>query len=52
MDAEVFAGLQDDLDRAHALAVAEAGGATATAGPAAVAVHDDPDVAGDWGVQR
>ena len=31
MDAEVFACLQDHLDRPHALAVAEAGGATATA---------------------
>ncbi len=31
--------------------MAEAGGVAAAAGPAAVAVHDDPDVPGNLGVQ-
>jgi hypothetical protein len=31
--------------------VAEAGGVAAAPGPAAVAIHDDPDVPGDLRVQ-
>src|SRR5207253_6220900 len=48
---EGLAGLEHAFDRAHAGAVAEAGRVAAAAGPAAVAVHDDSDVAGDLGVQ-
>src|SRR5207247_8010029 len=47
VDGHVLARLGRGLARADAGTVAEAGGTSAPAGPATVAVHDDPDVAGD-----
>jgi len=50
-DAELLSGVEDTLDGADPGAMPEAGGAAAAASPAPVAVHDDPDVAGDLRVQ-
>src|SRR5437667_21881 len=51
MHPQVFAGLEDTLDRPDARPMAEAGGPALAAGPTPIAVHDDPDVAGDLRVQ-
>src|SRR5213078_1317022 len=45
LDAEVLAAVHHPLDRPHAGPVAERVGPVALAGPPAVAVHDDADVA-------
>src|SRR5439155_25325107 len=46
VDSEVLARMEHALDRADALAVAEAGGSAPSAGPAAAAGHDDADLTG------
>src|SRR3989442_12887224 len=51
MDPELLAAIEHTLDRSHAGAVTEAGGMAAAPGPAPVAVHDDPDVPRNRGVQ-
>src|SRR5260370_7786816 len=50
LHAELLARIEHTFDGSDPGAVAEAGGVAAAAGPAAVAVHDDPHVPGNLGV--